>query len=163
MFLGTKIGHQKEEQNSSQKISLNAPATACALHNFPECFFVLSTALGNLKVGLLLACTMMAHNIPLGISLALVGGKLTLKERLKYIIIAGIIPASAVISVYLCLRQYITAEIIQQIFPFAGGCLTCIALSHLIPFAYHHGSVKSLFAGLLIGIIIMIIALILIV
>ena len=132
---------------------------ACAFHNFPECFFILSTAIGNFSVGSLLTLTMMAHNIPLGLSLGIVANNIDIYKRIKYIVLAGVIPPILVLVIYICLRQFITVDTIRQIYPLAGGCLVSIALLHLLPAVLNKNNILSILAGLSSGIFIMIIAL----
>ncbi|MBQ7585520.1 MAG: DUF3299 domain-containing protein [Desulfovibrionaceae bacterium] len=140
----------KEQENKANPLGSNA-ALACAFHNLPECFLVLSTALGNFSLGIILALTMMLHNVPMGLSLGLAMGELKNLERLKYTLMAGVFPPVAVIFIYFSLRDYITLNLIRQIFPLAGGCLAFIALFHLLPDSLKLRSFKNTLGGLLLG------------
>ena len=133
MYAWGKFSERVSDHDHHEPLESSNTAIACALHNFPECFFILSTAIGNFSVGALLTSTMMAHNIPLGLSLGLISQNIDKFKRLKYIFFAGILPPIFVLLAYLSLRQFITIDTIRQIYPLAGGCLVSIALFHLLP------------------------------
>ncbi|MBQ7739488.1 MAG: DUF3299 domain-containing protein [Desulfovibrionaceae bacterium] len=159
MYFWSKFSADVNKKRHTDPLQSSDTAVACAFHNFPECFFILSTAIGNFSVGSLLTLTMMAHNIPLGLSLGIVANNIDIYKRIKYIVLAGVIPPILVLVIYICLRQFITVDTIRQIYPLAGGCLVSIALLHLLPAVLNKNNILSILAGLSSGIFIMIIAL----
>ena len=128
------------------------PAVALGMHNLPECFFVLNTAMGNLSLGAGLALAMILHNIPLGISLGLAGSRMRASLRAFSTLLAGIAPVAVACCLEFFLQSIFSAEAIEHISPFAAGALCVIALRQLLPQARQHGPVTGVAAGFGLGI-----------
>ncbi|MBO4369621.1 MAG: DUF3299 domain-containing protein [Desulfovibrio sp.] len=150
LLLLERFMHEGEGENieASQKRSV----FAIGLHTMPECFFVLSTALGDLRLGFLLALTMMTHNIPLGLSVSFLSRGQNRQQRMACIVGASILPLMLALGLYYGLRAFVPLETIQYCYPFAGGSLSAIALCELLPQAAK-GSKKIAFFSFLFGVI----------
>jgi zinc transporter ZupT len=132
------------------------PVLAIALHNLPECILVFSTTVTNAGLGLVLGGAMLAHNIPLGVSLGLASRKnLQPGTARMYAILAGIAPPIAAISGYFFLKSLFSAETVLALFACAGGALCFTALTELIPFASQHGGKLRVFASFSTGVAIL--------
>ena len=128
-------------------------ALAIAMHNIPECFMVLSTSLMDTRLGLVLAGAMVAHNLPLGMSIGLVTGAAGLPRPRAYCcaLLAGVVPPLVAILGFFWLRSLFSQEIIRAIFACAGGGLVCMALFELFPFACSFGKRPVVFAAFATG------------
>lgn len=139
---------------SSPDSKHNGVSIACglAIHNYPECFLVCSLFFADNVMGLFLAIAMLAHNIPLGISLGLGGGAIPQHRRLCACI-AGLLPPLAAIATYLGLRASIETAQMQALMCGGGGVLVALALFDLIPHAKALCSTKKLVLGVFLGMV----------
>ncbi len=141
MLLAELLVHAKSKHSATGERPMRAgPALAVALHNFPECFIVFSSAMASPTLGLALGGAMIAHNIPLGISIGLSSGKyLQPRQARLYAAIAGFAPPLFAILAYFFMRSLLSVESIKMLLASAGGALVFIALAELLPFARKHG------------------------
>jgi len=116
-------------------------AIAISFHNMPECFIVFSSAVANPGLGFVLGGVMIAHNAPLGLSLALLSErKLPRRQAWGYAFLAGVLPPIAAMLAYFSLRSLLSPAFIRLLFAAAGGALTFIAMAELFPRAWSSGS-----------------------
>jgi ZIP family zinc transporter len=149
-------GAQRRACASVQGPSGLGAALAVALHNFPECFLVFSSATASSGLGLALGGAMLAHNIPLGISIALsLGQSPRRRQAWTYAVLAGVAPPLAAMLVYFCLRSLFTPEMVRILFAGAGGALVSFALAELVPFARRHGKPLPVVVGFAAGILLL--------
>jgi zinc transporter ZupT len=135
-------------------------ALAVALHSFPECFVVLSTLMATPALGLALGGSMLAHNVPLGISLGLSSGREARgRHAWRHAALAGVAPPLAAMLVYFGLRSLFSTDVVQILLACAGGALVFIALAELMPLALRHGGKVSVSAGFTSGIILLLLIL----
>jgi zinc transporter ZupT len=128
-------------------------ALAVALHNVPECFLVFSSVMASAGLGLALGGTMVAHNIPLGISLAFSSDrKASPRQARRCAALAGLVPPLAAISAYFFLRPLFTPGTVRALFACAGGALVFIALAELAPLAGRYGKRGAVLAGFAAGV-----------
>ena len=158
-------GHCGASHALSGQGGLGVPL-AIAMHNIPECFIVLSTSLMDTRLGLVLAGAMMAHNLPLGISLGLAssGWGQTGKSRAKgwfYAALAGLMPPIVAMATFFCMRPFFSQEAIRAIFACAGGALVFIALKELLPMAFAFGKKPAILVSFAVGAVFLYIVLLL--
>ncbi|MDR1126300.1 MAG: DUF3299 domain-containing protein [Deltaproteobacteria bacterium] len=135
-------------------------ALAVALHNLPECFIVFSSVMAHTGLGWALAGAMLAHNVPLGISIGLSSGRGQHPRRdFAYAVLAGAAPPLAAILAYFSLRTLFSPDMLQLLFACAGGALVFIALAELMPFALRHGRRPTALAGFASGVLLLLLVL----
>ena len=123
------------------------PAVALGMHNLPECFFVLNTAIGNFSLGAGLALAMILHNIPLGLSLGLAGRRMRASLRLFSTLFAGIVPVLVACCLEFFLQSVCSVEVMAHMSPFAAGALCVIAVRQLLPQARQYGPIIGVVTG----------------
>ena len=140
-------------QRFSQMKTQGATAIAAglALHNFPECFLVCSFSFADTVVGTTLALAMLAHNLPLGISLSLGLGVLPKRKARACAALAGFLPPVLALVTYFCVRSFVTPDGIRHAVAGAGGVLFGLALFDLLPHSIRHGSPAQVLVGALSG------------
>ncbi|MCR5813935.1 MAG: DUF3299 domain-containing protein [Desulfovibrio sp.] len=126
-----------------------AVAAGLGLHNFPECFFVLTLTLSNGPMGFALALAMLAHNIPVGISLAM--GFTKSSRAYTCSLLAGILPPLLAIAAHAFVRAYVTPEGMRLLMAAAGGVLFALACAELLPTALALGKPKRVVWGIAFG------------
>jgi zinc transporter ZupT len=126
---------------------------AVAVHGLPEYFAVFSAAVAEPALGLALAGAVVAHNIPLGASIAFLAHQGSGNRRLSwlYLLLSGFIPAVAAISLYLFMRSFVPASL-ETLFSCAGGIMASVAVTDLIPLARRHGKYTHVLCGCCAGI-----------
>ena len=129
---------------------------AIAMHNIPECFIVLSTSMVDTGLGLVLAGAMIAHNLPLGISLGLASAGAGQMQRGRavrwlYAALAGVLPPLVAVFGFFYLRSFFSQEAVRSFFACAGGALVFIALKELLPFACTFGKRPGILAAFVTG------------
>lgn len=130
-----------------------AVAAGLGLHNYPECFLVLTISLASGPMGFALAIAMLAHNVPLGISLAL--GLPQSSRATVCAFVAGVLPPLLAMATYAFVRAIITPESMRLLMSAAGGVLTALALRELLPHALQLGSVKRVGMGFALGLFVL--------
>jgi zinc transporter ZupT len=155
------LSHGKRgDASPEEKPAVASAALAVALHSFPECFVVLSALMANPGLGLVLGGGMLAHNIPLGISIGLSSGQYPRPRRAwRHAVLAGIAPPLAAMLVYFFLRSLFSTEVVRILFACAGGALVFIALAELMPLALRHGRKSTVSAGFVSGILLLLLIL----
>ena len=150
-----KNGHCDASHALPGQRGLGVPL-AIAMHNIPECFIVLSTSLMDTRLGLVLAGAMIAHNLPLGISLGLASaGTVNARKgrviKWFYAALAGLIPPVMAMVIFFYMRSLFSQETIRGIFACAGGALVFIALKELLPLACSFGKRPAVVASFAVG------------
>lgn len=107
--------------------------TALVIHNIPESFVVFSTAMMNVWLGLLLAITVICHNLPLGCGLALPEFMKSKKQQFYSALFTGVAPACLAILIYLFLRSMLSMEYLIHLSALAGGMMLYVALKEILP------------------------------
>lgn len=128
-----------------------AIATGLALHNFPECFLVCSFSFADIAVGTTLALAMLAHNLPIGLSLGFGLGDLSKRKVRACAALAGLLPPVLAVATYFCVRSFVTPYGIRLAVAGAGGVLTGLALFDIFPHCVRHGSLHHALWGMLAG------------
>jgi zinc transporter ZupT len=129
---------------------------AVAVHGLPEYFAVFSAAMAEPALGLALSGAVVAHNIPLGASIAFLihQGSGNHRQPRLYLLLSGFIPAAAAILFYLSMRSLLPASL-ETLFSCAGGMMASIAITDLIPLAKRHGKYTHVLCGYCTGIFFM--------
>ncbi|MCL2020867.1 MAG: DUF3299 domain-containing protein [Betaproteobacteria bacterium] len=131
-------------------------ALAVAAHNFPECLAVFSAALTNPATGMILCGAVMAHHLPLGLSIALplkATGAIGYRKSIIYAFFAGLFPATSIVLMYLLIKPLFSPASLGLFFSFAGGIMVFIAVTKLIPAARSYGNPQTLAIGLIAGLL----------
>jgi zinc transporter ZupT len=131
-------------------------ALAVAVHSLPEYFAVFSAAMAEPALGLVLSGAVVAHNIPLGASIAFLSHQGSRNHTLprSCLLLSGLIPAVAAILLYLFMRSFLPASL-ETLFSCAGGIMTSIAITDLLPSAKQHGKYSHALCGYCAGIFFM--------
>ncbi|MDR1659208.1 MAG: DUF3299 domain-containing protein [Desulfovibrio sp.] len=131
-------------------------ALAVAVHSLPEYFAVFSAAMAEPALGLALSGAVVAHNIPLGASIAFLSHQGSRNHTLPRLclLLSGLIPAVAAILLYLFMRSLLPASL-ETLFSCAGGIMTSIAITDLLPSAKRHGKYSHALCGYCAGILFM--------
>ena len=139
--------------NPGNRYSAMGSSVAIALHNLPECFIVFSSVITNPSLGLALGCAMIAHNVPMGLSLGLSSnGTLHRHQAWTYATLAGVLPPVVTILAYFFLRSVFSPDIIKLLFAGAGGAMVFIGLTELMPFAWRCGKSTTVLPGFVAGV-----------
>ncbi len=148
------VGHGK-------RCAANGSALAIAVHNLPECFIVLSGTMTDVRLGFALGGAMIAHNVPLGISVALsspTGGEHPYRAWGRAVLAGGVPPLAAILA-YFSLRPLFSPDTVQMLFSGAGGALVYVALAKLVPLARQHGTRSTVLAGFGAGVLFLLLTL----
>lgn len=129
--------------------------TALVIHNIPESFVVFSTAMMNVWLGLLLAITVICHNLPLGCGLALPESMQSKKQQCYRALFTGIAPAFLAILMYLFLRSMLSMEYLFHLSALAGGMMLYVALKEILPKAEPLQYKRSAILGISIALVVM--------
>lgn len=128
--------------------------TALVIHNIPESFVIFSTAMMNVWLGLLLAVTVICHNLPLGCGLVLPAFQQARKRQFYRALFTGIAPACLAVLMYLFLRSVLSLEYLIHLSALAGGMMLYVAMKEILPKAeplqYKQSTVLGLFAALIV-------------
>jgi ZIP family zinc transporter len=102
----------------------------------------------------------LAHNVPLGVSLGLSSGRDTRpRHAWRHAALAGVAPPLAAMLVYFCLRSLFSTDVVQLLLACAGGALIFIAFTELLPLALRHGRKSTVFASFALGILLLLLLL----
>jgi zinc transporter ZupT len=135
--------HSGNQTNRSGKIT----ALAVAVHSLPEYFSVFSAAMAEPMLGLALGGAVVAHNIPLGFSIAFLThrGSTGCKLPRLYLLFSSLVPAIAAILFHLFMRSFFLPAKPGMLFSCAGGVMASIVVTDLIPSAKRYGTYSRVF------------------
>ncbi|MBM7616045.1 zinc transporter ZupT [Alkaliphilus hydrothermalis] len=162
----TNEGDEELNENKDLKKLLRMgmfTALAVAIHNFPEGFATLISALEDPALGLSIAVAIAIHNIPEGIAVSVpiffaTGNKW---KAFKYSFYSGIAEPIGALVGYLILAPFMTDTIFGIVFSAVGGIMVFISLDQLLPTAREYGDHHLSIYGMILGMIVMGISLIL--
>ncbi|MDR3357327.1 MAG: DUF3299 domain-containing protein [Desulfovibrio sp.] len=151
---------KKDNFDERMRQSGKFASLAVAAHGLPEYFAVFSAAMLEPALGLALGAAVVAHNIPLGASVAFLVHQGTGKRGLAWLCLSlsGFIPAAAAISLHLSVRSFLPANL-ETLFACAGGIMTSVAVTDLIPLAGRHGRYAHVLRGYCAGVLFMLLLL----
>lgn len=155
-----------EEKIKSRSLMRTGVVTALALaiHNFPEGFATLASALQDPKLGISIALAVAIHNIPEGIAVSVpiyyaTGDK---KKAFIYSFLSGLAePVGAIIG-FLVLRNFINDTLFAIVFAVVAGIMVFISLDELLPTAEKYGKHHYAIYGVVLGMAVMAFSLIII-
>jgi ZIP family zinc transporter len=128
-------------------------AVAIAIHNFPEGFATLMTALSNPTMGATLAVAIALHNVPEGMAVAVPVYHATGNKHKAFAMAAGaglLEPLGALVG-YLLLRPFFSDALLGITFALTAGVMVFISLDELLPAAHAHDPGRLAMAGTLAG------------
>lgn len=128
-------------------------ALAIAIHNFPEGFATLMTALSNPTMGATLAVAIALHNVPEGMAVAVPVYHATGSKYKAFAMAAGaglLEPLGALLG-FLLLRPFFSDALLGVTFALTAGVMVFISLDELLPAARAHDSGHLAVAGTLSG------------
>jgi zinc transporter ZupT len=164
-FLGgiaciSMIKYQWHGKNRGKRFLENARHTGkhaslvIAAHNLPECFALFSVAVSNPVLGFALASAIVAHNIPLGFSVALpVSHEEQGRHAWRYAALMGFVPPLAAIMIHLLMRPFFSPENLNVLIPGVGGIMALLSITELAPSARQYGGRSTVFCGYCLGIL----------
>ena len=159
IYLSYFISHKIENNNSLEKIGIISLLTII-LHNIPEGIITFIISGVNIKLGIDLCITIGMHNIPEGISIAIpiyYGTNNKLKTFI-IVLIAGISEIIGAILCYLFLSKIINNFLIGIIFAIISGMMINISIFELLPEVFKYNKKPTMFLGLIIGSLVIIIS-----
>jgi ZIP family zinc transporter len=132
-------------------------AFALSVHNFPEGFAVFSAAAADPGLGLALMGAVAAHNIPLGMAIALPLYHNSGKRGRAFLhaLLAGLTQPAGALLGFLALSPVLTPAVQNLLFSCAGGIMAAVAVTELFPAARRDGDTSIAVAGLGAGMILM--------
>ncbi len=138
-------------------------ALAVAIHNFPEGFATLISALKDPGLGLSIAIAIAIHNIPEGIAVSIpiyyaTGSR---KKAFMYSFLSGLAEPVGAIVGYLILAPFMTEVVFGIAFAAVGGIMVFISLDQLLPAAREYGDHVLSVYGSIMGMIVMAVSLVL--
>ena len=128
-------------------------ALLIAVHNFPEGFATLMSAIENPAFGIAVACAIALHNIPEGMSISLpmyyaTGDK---KKGFWLATLSGLSePVGALIG-YFLLVPFLGEGVMAGTLAFIAGMMVYVALDELIPSSMIYGNSHTTIVGLIFG------------
>lgn len=161
MIENDKIKDKKEEKRLLRMGLFTA--LAVAIHNFPEGFATLISALKDPALGISIGIAIAIHNIPEGIAVSApiyyaTGSRL---KAFKYSFLSGLAEPVGAIVGYLLLAPFMTDVIFGIVFAAVGGIMVFISLDQLLPAARDYGDHHLSVYGAVLGMIVMAISLVL--
>lgn len=140
-------------------------ALAVAIHNFPEGFATLISALKDPTLGLSIAMAIAIHNIPEGIAVSVpiyyaTGSR---KRAFMYSFLSGIAEPIGAMAGYLILAPFMTESVFGIAFAAVGGIMVFISLDQLLPAAREYGDHFLSVYGSIAGMIVMAVSLVLLI
>ncbi|MBB6216792.1 ZIP family zinc transporter [Anaerosolibacter carboniphilus] len=138
-------------------------ALAVGIHNFPEGFATLISALKDPALGISIAIAIAIHNIPEGIAVSIpvyyaTGSR---KKAFQYSFLSGLAEPVGAIVGYLLLAPIMTDMVFGIVFAAVGGIMVFISLDQLLPTAREYGEHHLSIYGLVLGMIVMAVSLLL--
>jgi ZIP family zinc transporter len=140
-------------------------ALAVAIHNFPEGFATLISAVKDPALGMSIAIAIAIHNIPEGIAVAVpiyyaTGSRL---KAFKYSFLSGLAEPIGAIVGYLLLLPFMSDVIFGIAFASVGGIMVFISFDQLLPAARDYGDHHKSIYGLIAGMIVMAVSLVMLI
>lgn len=138
-------------------------ALAVAIHNFPEGFATLISAIKDPALGLTIAIAIAIHNIPEGIAVSVpiyyaTGSR---RKAFFYSFLSGIAEPVGAILGYLILAPFMNDVVFGVVFAAVGGIMVFISIDQLLPTAREYGNHHLSVYGLVSGMIVMAVSLLL--
>ncbi len=138
-------------------------ALAVAIHNFPEGFATLISALKDPALGISIAIAIAIHNIPEGIAVSIpiyyaTGSR---KKAFYYSFLSGLAEPIGAIIGYLILAPFMNDMIFGIVFAGVGGIMVFISLDQLLPTAREYGEHHLSIYGLVCGMVVMAVSILL--
>ena len=132
-------------------------ALAVAIHNFPEGFATLISAIKDPALGLSIAIAIAIHNIPEGIAVSVpiyyaTGSR---KKAFMYSFFSGLAEPIGAIVGYLILAPFMTDTLFGIVFAGVGGIMVFISIDQLLPTAREYGDHCLSVYGSVLGMIVM--------
>lgn len=161
---GEETEHDENEGDNKRLMRMGVfTALAVAIHNFPEGFATLISALQDPALGVSIAIAIAIHNIPEGIAVSVpiyyaTGSKL---KAFKYSFLSGLAEPVGALVGYLILAPFMNDVIFGIVFAAVGGIMVFISLDQLLPAARDYGDHHLSVYGTVIGMIIMAVSLVL--
>lgn len=129
-------------------------AAVITLHNLPEGFATLITAMEDLHLGVAVAVAIAVHNIPEGTAVAVpihhATGSRGRAIRLAFL--SGAAEPLGAIAFYLVLSPFVTATLMGVLLAFVAGVMVFVSLDELLPtaekYGEHHTATYALVAGM---------------
>ncbi|PNL18332.1 zinc transporter ZupT [Micrococcus sp. FDAARGOS_333] len=136
-------------------------AVGIGLHNLPEGFATFAATLSDPKVGLALAVAMAIHNVPEGLAVAVPVRQATGSRRkaLGWAALTGIAEPVGALVGYLLLAPILTEALLSMLFAAVAGIMVVISVDKLLPAAREAGGARVSLAGMLIGMVAMMVSL----
>lgn len=133
------------------------------LHNFPEGIATFLSSYQDISLGLKLGIAIMLHNIPEGISIAVpiyyaTGSK---KKAFKATFISGISEPIGAVLAYIFLKNYVSELMISIVLIVVAGLMITLSIQEMLPKALQYKENKSIWLGLGVGVILLILNMIL--
>lgn len=152
-----------EKENKSLMRMGVFTALAVAIHNFPEGFATLISAIKDPALGVSIAIAVAIHNIPEGIAVSIpvfyaTGSR---KKAFQYSFLSGLAEPVGAIVGYLLLAPIMTDMVFGIVFAAVGGIMVFISLDQLLPTAREYGEHHLSIYGLVMGMIVMAVSLLL--
>lgn len=161
-----EINEVDKEKIKSKSLMRTGVVTALALaiHNFPEGFATLASALQDPKLGVSIALAVAIHNIPEGIAVSVpiyyaTGDK---KKAFIYSFLSGLAEPVGAIVGFLVLRNFINDTLFAIVFAAVAGIMVFISLDELLPTAEEYGKHHYAIYGVVLGMAVMAFSLIII-
>jgi len=129
-------------------------ALAVAIHNFPEGFATIMSALQQPSIAIPIAVAIAIHNIPEGIAVSVpiyyaTGSR---KKAFYYSFLSGLSEPLGALICYLILMPFMNNLILGVIFAIVAGIMVFISFDELLPSAHeygeHHLSIYGFVAGM---------------
>lgn len=149
--------HSSDHDNHMEHIGLIS-AIALILHNIIEGTAIYSNALSNVKIGLMMALAVSFHNIPLGIQVS----SLVKNKKEKLILLSSLVLSSIVgIALINLFNVTISDNVLGILMSITLGMLIYIAFFELLCEIKEHFKDKTLWLGVIIGAILVIVGILL--
>lgn len=152
---GNKVVEEKQGKSLLRMGLLTA--LAVAIHNFPEGFATLISAIKDPALGVSIAIAVAIHNIPEGIAVSIpvyyaTGSR---KKAFQYSFLSGLAEPLGAIVGYLILAPIMNDVVFGVVFAAVGGIMVFISLDQLLPTAREYGEHHLSIYGLILGMIVM--------
>jgi len=151
----------KAEPSQEKKCRLAALLfVALTLHNFPEGFAVAVSAMSGLSMGLTMCIAIAFHNIPEGIALAVAvyGSTKSYGQAFFWTAVSGLAEPLGALVATLLIQAYLTStpNLLVNLLTAVAGVMCYVALAELLPEAISTRCWPSIAAGLVAGVLVMV-------
>lgn len=155
------IEREKGKGSSLYKLGILS-FIALVLHNLPEGILTFMSTYQDFNLGLSLCFAIALHNIPEGVSIAvpIYYSTGSVGKALKYTLLSAIAEPIGAILAFLILKDFITPAMISMFLILVAGIMITLSIEKMLPEALHYDKKKPMFAGLILGIIIVTLSLI---